>query len=457
MRCTDLHHDLELFALGALAPEQEAEIRAHLNGCAECRDAADDCRRLVEDIQRCAAPERPRPAFEHALRAAVAAETGRERRRRRVRRVLAVAGSVAALLLLSLSVWRAKGPEAGPPHALQEKWRYASASAYPTSVSDGVVVRGGTVYALHRDDAGPHVVAIDAATGAARWRAESRSAGYLAADDVRVFSLSSTRPRSAAMAALDAQSGRELWRYAPGDSHPLRVPCRPLPVSGGRVCWTVGGAVHMLDAATGTRIWRRAIGGEGPLSRPVACDGRLYVATGKTLRCLAADSGEPVWTEPLETPTRGLERPQLAVAGDRITLAQAARGSASRLSCMDVKTRETLWTRTVPRTRWLLAAGENIYLRGERIHALDGRSGAPLWERAAAGCGPLTHMDGRIYFIDVARSGALVVLDRRTGAKAWEFAGIRSCDAFTHVGSMGYVRTLDGAVHAFALRAPERS
>ena len=44
----------------------------------------------------------------------------------------------------------------------------------------------------------------------------------------------------------------------------------------------------------------------------------------------------------------------------------------------------------------------------------------------------------------------------RTGHKAWEMPGILSCDAFTKVGSTGYIKTQDGTVHALAMGGPRR-
>ena len=365
MRCTEVHENLELLALGALSAEQEAGVQAHLDGCPECRDAAEDCRGLVRQIREAGDEALPGQAFEDAVRAAVAGETGLERRRCRVRRVAMVVGSAAALLLVGLGIWSArKGTDRGLP-ALRETWQYASVQIAPASIADGVVVRGGSVYVLCNDDAGPRVVSIHAATGAPRWRSARPSAGYLAADNERVYCLSSDRPRRAEMVALDAATGRELWRYKPGDSDLVRAPCRPVPLDVRRVCWTVGRAVHMLDGASGALAWRRAIEGEGPVSCPVPHEGRLVVASGRALHYLAADSGEDVWAERLKSAPRGQERPQLAVAGKRIYLVQTALGRTSRLSCMDTETHGVLWTQAVPHTRWLLAAGDDVYLRGE--------------------------------------------------------------------------------------------
>jgi outer membrane protein assembly factor BamB len=111
----------------------------------------------------------------------------------------------------------------------------------------------------------------------------------------------------------------------------------------------------------------------------------------------------------------------------------------------------------VPATRHLLAAGQGVYLRGEGVLALDTGSGAELWSSAASGCGPLTLVDGLIHFADSGEPGRLVALDPHSGRTAWEVVGIRSCDAFTKIGSTGYIKTQDGIVHAIALGGRDRS
>lgn len=472
MECHAVHDELELFVLDELPAATRAEIEAHLGACSECRAAEEECRALLSEIKSSADEAVPTAAFEGAVRRAVAAEIGLQRRRSWARRVAAASGSMAALLLLGLAAWHVlertgDGPESSAveltgtsptAHGLaQERWRYAGAAAAPTSVADGVVAQGSSMYLLRKGQGSSHVVSIHAATGALRWQSGCQSRGYLAADQSRVFCLADKGPRTLDLVALDSADGKTLWRYSQDRPHRAQGPCRAVPLSGERVCWSNQSAVHMLDAQTGTPIWTRSLAGEGLASRALASGDRLYVATGKGMHCLEVKSGREVWVKRFDREERGLGRPLLAIDDERIYFAQAGNGQTSRLVCMDLRTREFIWHRSVPWVRSLVAAGQGLYLRGHRVVALDSRSGQPLWARDAAGCGPLTLFDGLVHFVDSSSRGRLIALEQHTGRTTWEIAGLRSCDAFTKLGTTGYIKTQDGVVHAFALARLSRS
>ena len=455
MDCYEVQEAIELFVLGALPAPEQARVEAHLAACVACRAAEEECRLLVSEIQLAADTAAPRPGFEREVSAAVAAAVGAQRRRARARRALAVAGSAAALVLIGLGLWLLWHSEGGGRPAaatLPEIWRYGSTQASPASVADGVVVQGRRVYLLRREEGASRVVAVDAVTGRPLWASPSQSSGYIAADRSHVYCLAGG-PRSLDMVALSADDGRALWTYSHAGRPSLHGPCRPVPLPGGRVCWTAHRAVHMLDAATGKLVWSHSIPDEGPLSSAVSEGERLYVVTGRGLHCLDVRSGEKSWGEEFGTAAPGQGRPLLAVAGGTACFVLPRRGLGSQLFCMDLAARGLLWTRAAPEARSLLASADEVYVRGQRIQALDGRTGKLLWARAAAGCSPLTQVDGLLHFVDTSEEGRLVALDPRTGTEAWGIAGIRSCDAFTRVGGTGYIKTQDGIVHALALRS----
>ena len=479
MRCHQARENLELLVLGELGGAERAEVEAHLARCPECRAAAEACRLLVRQIKPAAQTGAPRPDFERAVRSAVAAEIGAERRRRRVRRAVAAAGALAAVLVLVPAIRGAwQGLESGPgPAAVNtaqapdadvapERWRFTGASAAPASVADGLVVRGNSMYLLgserasavsSAEPAGAYVVAIDSATGRPRWRSGFQSLGYLAADRHRVYCLSPAGPQRLQLVALDAADGKTLWRYSQDSPRRLHSPCRPVPLRGGRVCWTHHNTIHVLNAETGEPTWTRALPGEGRISCAVGEADLLYVVTGRALHCLKSDSGDECWTEAFDQALSGWDRPLLGLAGRRVYFVQSRAARGARLFCADLDTRRLVWDRPIAPARCLLATPEAVYLRAERVLALDSRTGRPMWTCPAAGCGPLTLIDGRIHFVDSSDRGRLVALDRRTGQKAWELPGILSCDAFTKVGDTGYIKTQDGIVHAIAFRGPDRS
>ncbi|NOZ23234.1 MAG: PQQ-binding-like beta-propeller repeat protein [Planctomycetes bacterium] len=465
MGCREVRQDIEGFVLGALPPAREAEIGAHLAECPDCRAAEEHCRLLLCEIKRTADKVTPEPDWERTVRSAVAAGIQAERRQSHVRRVFAVVGSMAALLLISLTLWSIADRTVNPPQIktatkkdsaiggglVSERWRYESVRAAPGSVADGVIVQGASMYLLRDDEAVSCVVAIDTATGAPRWQSECPSLGYLAADRSRVFCLASGGSRTLDLVALDASDGKVLWRYSQGAPHRLQGACHPIPLEDDRVCWTIHSTIHMLDAKTGKPIWTRPIADEGPLSSAAVKGEDLYVVTGRGLHCLKADSGDESWRERFAEEMCGQAQPLIALAGKRIYFVQTRLGAAPKLFCMDLDTREVIWKRSVSGARFLLAAGEKIYVRGRRILALDSRTGETQWAYSAAGCNPLTLVDGLLYFVDTNKHGSLVALAQRTGRKAWELPDIRSCDAFTKIGNTGYIKTRDGIVHALVL------
>jgi hypothetical protein len=46
----------------------------------------------------------------------------------------------------------------------------------------------------------------------------------------------------------------------------------------------------------------------------------------------------------------------------------------------------------------------------------------------------------------------LVALNRYTGSKVWELAGMRSCNAFVKVNGTGFLKTHDGVIHAIIFK-----
>ncbi|MEA3226467.1 MAG: hypothetical protein U9Q07_11000, partial [Planctomycetota bacterium] len=79
-------------------------------------------------------------------------------------------------------------------------------------------------------------------------------------------------------------------------------------------------------------------------------------------------------------------------------------------------------------------------------------TGRLLWTCPAEGCNPVTYAEDLAYFVDSSDQGRLVALDRYTGARVWELAGIKSCDAFIKVDGTGFLKTADGVVHAFIFK-----
>lgn len=104
--------DLELFALGALAPQRQAEVAGHLAECERCRLEAAPLIGLVDALPETLPPLDPPPALRERLLASARAGDAAPptARRREAPRWLPLAGlAAAAALLLVLNVVAARG------------------------------------------------------------------------------------------------------------------------------------------------------------------------------------------------------------------------------------------------------------------------------------------------------------------------------------------------------------
>jgi outer membrane protein assembly factor BamB len=208
------------------------------------------------------------------------------------------------------------------------------------------VVDGGQILVadtLSHEGSAPtsHLHALDADTGRVRWKADLRAGqqGFFAEPPVVAGGLVYVATASRMLLALEAESGREVWRergfpVVAGVRNGLVIAVIEdrlaaldagrgvrrweVPLGGGGERWPVleGDTVYVasvedviaVDAATGTTRWR--VPADPAVGSPVQVGGRLYVATRSRLLALDASSGRPLWTStrwrivngPLATP-----------------------------------------------------------------------------------------------------------------------------------------------------------
>lgn len=472
MDCEEVKQNLELHVLDALTPDEAAAIVHHLAVCKSCNLAAQEYIRLIGDVRAAHEPVQASTNFEQTVRSSVNGEIERLRSQRRLRRGVIAASVAAAALVLVAVCWRMANPSGRPDRQMagststdrstlpepevrirsRQRWRYPGArAAVAASAADGVVVSGKRMYLLRTDGDTARVVALDAETGAAQWQSAVDSVGCIAADRTHVFCLSLAGPRALEMVTLDAGTGQALWRSPRSVTRRLRPPCRPVVVSNGRVCWADGAAVRMMDAETGRTLWVRSFTAGTTVSRPAATAKELLVATIGALYCLDTKTGKTEWRLMLEQSPKGRARPLVDVMSGQVYCLQSINRNQARLFCVDVSTRKVRWRDDLAPARSLLAAKDAVYVRGRQIVALGADEGEQLWTSHAAGCGPLALIDGLLHFVDTTGPGRLIAVRPRTGRKAWEVSGIRSCDVFTRIGPTGYIKTQDGTIHALAL------
>lgn len=244
------------------------------------------------------------------------------------------------------------GLTAGDLPRLKLKWAFAFPDA-TQGRSQPVVAMGAIFVGSHSGQ----VFALDFATGCVRWT-------YSAAAEVRTAIVverwpEGTRPTQAPRAffgdvlgnvyAVDALTGRELWRTHP-DSHrastitgspalweqTLYVPISSLETGAAEnpqyACCTFRGSVVALDVATGAMKWQAHT-----VLKEAAVVGKTATGTD-----ILAPSGAPVWGAPTVDAKRGL-----LYFGSGENYSSPAEGNSDAIFAVDLRTGQRRWSKQV--------------------------------------------------------------------------------------------------------------
>jgi len=248
------------------------------------------------------------------------------------------------------------------------------------------VVAGSTVFTL---DAAARVQATSTA-GAAIWavdltppgqRSPTASGGGLAFDGGRLFVTSAF----AFVAALDAATGRELWRQdfnAPVTSPPV--------VAGDRVFVTAADStMWSLDAASGRIDWTHAAAtsvttvtrGAAP-----AISGDLVILPSKAgeLTAMRRANGGVAWTSVVTGRRTGAAYAAIsAITGDPVVDGGRiyAANHQGRLVALDARTGAAIWTAREAANAAVWPVGGSVFLVSDenRLLRLDAADGAVIW------------------------------------------------------------------------------
>jgi len=181
-------------------------------------------------------------------------------------------------------------------------------------LSSAAVV-GGLVFVGSGDQ---HVYALDAATGALRWK--RKTGGVVHASPAvaggRVFIGSFDRT----LYALDAATGAIHWTFQTGDDPELHNQvgiASSAAVAEGRVFFGCrDGHFYALDAATGKLLWKHDNHKGWVIASPAVQAGRVYFPTsdGQRFKALEAATGKVVFDKPM----KAVSFSSPALAGNRI-------------------------------------------------------------------------------------------------------------------------------------------
>jgi outer membrane protein assembly factor BamB len=245
--------------------------------------------------------------------------------------------------------------------AMDVRWE----APFDVSASASPVFDDATAYVLTRER---EIVALDLATGTARWRVAATSAHAPAVGAGTVYVVMED-----GVEAVTASTGAPLWWQAL-DGTPAAPPYFD---TGWIIVSLEGGDLVALRASDGHVVWRTALQAVAQVP-PVPAGDRLYLALsdGRTVAVSLA-SGEVLWRRPLDGRASGL-----ASAVDQILVGT----TSGWLVSLDASDGRVRW-------RWRIGAAvagapaadaRRIYVIGfdHVLRALDRRTGNLRWRRA---------------------------------------------------------------------------
>lgn len=316
------------------------------------------------------------------------------------------------------------------------------------------VLADGTLYLTEREENDDsdvfHLLAVDARTGAERWRVE------LAAQPIG----EPTVADGGVHLAIDTDES-QLVRFAPDDGRrEWRVTLETrtdsmVAVADGTVFATdVAGGVQAFDAATGQRRWHMEVHSEFAVGAfgnvPAVADGVVYVdaAIGTGPAALDAASGEVLW----ERDIPGFYGP---VADGRLLLGGGTADDEGGVYALDAATGETRWSldrakaREADRQRLdpLVLTDDRVFvpLRGGDLEARTPDDGTLLWDRSfddRRGARDLIATDGTLLYVDwVDLNHSLAGVATETGRERWEI----DVDVDQIIAAEGCLFALDGS------------
>lgn len=320
--------------------------------------------------------------------------------------------------------------DAGPTGQPVELWRVQAGG----SCNPSPAIASGVVYASCDDGI---LYALDAGTGAERWRYSGAALGDVTTAGELVYVNDAD-----VLHAFDAATGQERWQAAVVGGTSAVVD------DGLLVIGTGDGFLLGLEAATGTERWRFQVATDGAVHNPALSDGIAY-AGGEVPGFFAVDAvtGELLWRG--ET---GDDQTGTAVAAEGIAyLGGSAEGTPGHLFAFDAKTGTLLWTRDEPLYTPTVLDGIGYSAGGESgdVSAFDTATGSERWRTQLGGNIRNVAIAGELLYTVSDGNNAIYALDAATGAELWSFPVDSGNDGGIAVhGGVAYVATVFGSIFA---------
>ncbi|MGW1102151.1 outer membrane protein assembly factor BamB family protein [Streptomyces sp. NPDC002540] len=277
---------------------------------------------------------------------------------------------------------------------------------------------------IHASD-GPSLYALDATTGAERWRLQTDAWVYsLKADRGTVV----TGTRGGGVQAWEASTGEKLWESGGVQTDFETAEAGPVVHDGTVYLWQ-DARLRAVDARSGIERWSYPIGdaascGGVPVRVTPAEDGFVYVSAGARVLAVDTVSGHVRWH--FESPAVFLSPPAFApgpaVTGGGVYLADYL-GTVYAIDASTGKDRWRIATEARQSTEPVLVTGGNVHVgSGSALYTLDAVTGTPKWRFAAGGevVGAPVVADGRVHF--GSADHVLYTLDAAGGQLRWKLA-----------------------------------
>jgi outer membrane protein assembly factor BamB len=293
--------------------------------------------------------------------------------------------------------------------------------------------------------------AFDVQSGAERWAVYQKGL-YIspAVEGNRVF-IRAEEANKGHVVALDLQSGKELWAFAP-----KRISSEATNFYGGHITSPAvvrgvvfvgaGKEVYALDAASGRVRWTYSA--LDLITSSASVDsGRVYISDFKHFYALDQNSGKLIWA--ISTPSSVYFSAVSTGSSVLVT-------NGDSLSALDAASGAQRWIVKYPGDTGLIPAavqGDRVFVKStETLYALDLQSGKELWRLHDLNYVSLPAIAGDQIFL-VTGSGAdsaVVAHNIADGSVAWkQTVGGLANTAPVIAGSTVYVRTTKGSVIGF--------
>lgn len=359
---------------------------------------------------------------------------------------------------------------------LKQAWRVELGPSY-----SGPIVVGDRVFTTEtRDEATEVASAYDRRTGEKLWEADW--AGAMTVPFFAAANGSWIRATPAAdedtlyvagikdvMVALDTATGAERWRLdfpSAVDSEAPKFGCASSPVLDGEALYAqMGGGFTKIDKRTGAVLWRKVFDqpgmSNGAFSSPYLTTEngrRLAIVQGRReLRGIDAESGDELWSQPIEA-FRGMNILTPTVyEGKLFTSAHTGRSQLWQPDAATPGRLEPLWSnKSQAYMSSPVVVGDHLYmhLRNQRIQCLDLTTGEEAWRTKPFGkYQSLAVLGNRILALDSAGElilfratpEAFEVLDRRTISEDETWAHVAVCGGQVLVRELNALAVYDWA------------